>query len=256
MRRDIDEALHGWPFDPEPGEVVLVREVRARDGRSVLQTRVELGIMQMEVEGRPDGVRPHSFPTFLDYLRHRASTRSSAQGGGKSPWSMSVEHCAEADREFVQFYHRRVAWFALQRYDKTLQDAEHSIALMDFVRKYAPDPEYISTHERFRGLVLLHKTQATAAMALERRKPEESIDAIREGIDKLNEHQQAVATDTDDTPNDAYIEQLRVLEREIRNNYAVNKTLREQLDEAVAEEDYELAARIRDQIRAQARRSS
>jgi UvrB/uvrC motif len=254
MRRDIDEALHGWPYEPDPGEVVVAREVRARDGRNVLQIRVELGIMQLEVDGRPDGVRPHSFATFLDYLRHRASTRSSVQGGVKSPWTMSPEHCAEADREFVQFYHRRVAWLTLLRYDKALQDAEHSIALMDFVRKYATDTEYVASHERFRGLVLLHRTKATAALALERSKPEEAIDAIREGADRLIEHQQVVSTDTDDTPNDAYIEQLRALEREIRKKYAVEKTLREQLDEAVADEDYELAARIRDQIRAQARR--
>ena len=50
------------------------------------------------------------------------------------------------------------------------------------------------------------------------------------------------------------IEQLRILEQEIRKNFAVEKTLREQLDEAVAREDYEHAARLRDQIRARARR--
>jgi hypothetical protein len=254
MRRDIDEALHGWPYEPDPNEAMVAREIRARDGRSVLQIRVELGIMQLEVEGRPDGVRPHSFPTFLDYLRHRASARSSAQGGGKNPWSMSAEHCVEADREFVQFYKRRIAWLTLQRYDKALQDAEHSLALADFVRKHASDPEYVALHERSRGLVLLHKTQATAALAIERNKPEESVDAIREGIDRLIEHQQAIATDPDDAPNELYIEQLRAIEREIRKDYAVEKTLREQLDEAVAEEDYELAARLRDQIKAQTRR--
>ena len=90
--------------------------------------------------------------------------------------------------------------------------------------------------------------------ALERRKPEEAIDAVRDGIERLTEHQQAATIESDDTPNEALIEQLRVLDREIRKNYAVEKTLREQLDEAVAEEDYELAARLRDQIKAQARR--
>jgi hypothetical protein len=167
---------------------------------------------------------------------------------------MSAEHCVEADREFVQFYKRRIAWLTLQRYDKALQDAEHSLALADFVRKHASDPEYVALHERSRGLVLLHKTQATAALAIERNKPEESVDAIREGIDRLIEHQQAIATDPDDAPNELYIEQLRAIEREIRKDYAVEKTLREQLDEAVAEEDYELAARLRDQIKAQTRR--
>ena len=49
--------------------------------------------------------------------------------------------------------------------------------------------------------------------------------------------------------NDPLIEQLRALEGEIRKNFAVSKTLREQLDEAVATEDYERAARLRDLIR-------
>jgi protein-arginine kinase activator protein McsA len=44
-----------------------------------------------------------------------------------------------------------------------------------------------------------------------------------------------------------------MFEQEIRKNYAVEKTLREQLDEAVAREDYEQAARLRDMIRAQIR---
>jgi hypothetical protein len=253
MRRDIDEALHGWPYEPDPGEAVA-REIRARDGRNVLQIRIELGLLQLEVEGRPDGVRPHSFPTFLDYLRHRASTRSSAQGGGRTPWSMSVEHCVEVDREIIQFTHRRVAWLSLQRYDKALLDANHSLALMDFARKYASDVDYVANLERMRGLVLLHQAQASAAIALERNKPEEAIDVIREGVERLAENQQRLASDGEDVPNEAYLEQLRILEREIRKNYAVEKTLREQLDEAVAEEDYELAARLRDQIRAQARR--
>lgn len=248
MRRDIDEALQNWPYEPDPGEVIA-REVRARDGRNVLQIRIELGLMQLEVEGRPDGVRPHSFATYLDYLRHRSTVR-----GGKSPWTMTAEHCVEADREFVQFYHRRVAWLTLQRYDKALQDADHSLALMEFVRKYAPDPEYVASHERYRGLVLFHRTQAAAALALERRKPEEAIDVVRDGMERLIEHQQVVANESEETPNEALIEQLRVLEREIRKNFAVEKTLKEQLDEAVADEDYELAARLRDQIKAQARR--
>ncbi len=253
MRRDIDEALQGWPYDPEPGEVAA-RQVRARDGRPVLQIRVELGLLQMEVEARPDGVRPHSCPTYLDYLRNRAASKSSGSKSGR--WTMSPEHCGEADREFVQFYHRRIAWLTLQRYDRALLDADHSLALMDFVRDHGSDADYVASHERFRGLVLFHRTQAAVALALERMKPEEAIDAVRDGMDRLLEHQKAWAegADADDTPNETLVEQLRSLENDIRKNFAVEKTLREQLDEAVADEDYERAARLRDQIKAQARR--
>src|SRR5262245_32909076 len=175
MRRDMDEAIQGWPYEPEPGEVIA-REVQARDGRTVLQIRVELGVLQLEVNGRPDGARPHGFATYLDYLRYRAAGRGSgdgsSRGGASTPWRMSQDHCTEADREFVQFYHRRVAWLALMRYDRALRDADHTLALMDFVVEHGINEEYIGSHERFRGLVLFHRNQAAAAMALERRRPE------------------------------------------------------------------------------------
>lgn len=250
MRRDIDEALQGWPYDPEPGEVVA-REVRARDGRMVLQVRVELGMLQLEVEGRPDGVRPHNFATYLDYLRHRASARGSSALGKAAPWPMEPAHCVEADREFSQYYHRRVAWLSLQRYDRALRDSDHTLALMDFVARHAPEGEYIESHEKFRGLVLFHRTQALTALALERRKPEEAVDAVHDGLRRLAAHQETWGSDHDgeDAINEPLAEQLRVLEAEIRKNFAVSKTLKEQLDEAVADEDYERAARIRDLIR-------
>ena len=53
-RKDIDSLLRAWPY--EPGQV-SARLVKASDGREVLQMRVEMGILQMEVAGRPDG--PH-----------------------------------------------------------------------------------------------------------------------------------------------------------------------------------------------------
>ncbi len=254
MRRDLDDVIQGWPYDPEPGEV-LAREVRARDGRTVLQVRVELGVLQLEVGGRPDGLRPHGFATYLDYLRHCAAGRGQVPGGKSPPWMMSASQCGEADREFVQFNHRRVAWLALRRYDKAIQDADHTLALMDFIQRHGNEEEFIASHEQLRGPVLFHRTQAATILALERRHYEDAIDALREGIDRLNAHQNSWwdEHDADESPNPGLIDHLRNFEQEIRSNYRVEKTLREQLDEAVAREDYEQAARLRDKIKAQAR---
>ncbi len=256
MRRDLDDVIQGWPYDPEPGEI-LARELRARDGRSVLQIRVELGVLQLEVSGRPDGARPHGFATYLDYLRYCAASRGQAPGGKAPPWSMEQEHCDQADREFIQFYHRRMAWLSLRRYEKAILDADHTLALMDFVRRHGNDDDYIASHEQFRGLVQFHRTQAQALLAIERRHAEEAIDALREGVEKLAAHQHTWwdnrESDGSESPNPSLIEQLRLFEQEIRKNHAVEKTLREQLDEAVAREDYEQAARLRDMIRAQTR---
>jgi hypothetical protein len=126
---------------------------------------------------------------------------------------------------------------------------------MDFVRRHVNEDEYIASHEQFRGIVLFHRAEAVIALAIERQRPEEAIDAVRDGIDRLTAHQHAWWDEHDpgESPNPALVEQLRAFEQEIRKKFAVEKTLREQLDEAVAEEDYEQAARLRDQIRAQAR---
>ena len=255
MRRDMDDAMQGWPYDPVPGEIIA-REVRARDGRMVIQVRVELGVLQMEVTGRPDGTRPHGFATYLDYLRSRAAGRGNEPAtppGTVRPsiWTMQTEHGAGTDREFVQYYHRRVAWLALQRYERALMDADHTLTLMDFVVRHGNSEEYIDSHERFRGLVLFHRTQAAVALALERRKPDEAIDVVHDGIERLDHHHETWSADHEhlDTPNQSLMEQLRILDADIRKNYSVEKTLRERLDEAVENENYELAARLRDQIR-------
>jgi UvrB/uvrC motif len=256
MRRDLDDVIQGWPYDPEPGEV-LAREVKARDGRSVLQIRVELGVLQLELTGRPDGSRPHGFATYLDYLRYCAASRGQTPGGKAPSWTMEQEHRDGVDREFIQFYHRRVAWLSLRRYDRAILDADHTLALMDFVRRHGDDEDYVASHEQSRGLVQFHRTQAQALIAIERRRPEEAIDALREGMEKLAGHQrtwwESREIDSSDSPNPGLVDQLRMFEQDIRKNYAVEKTLREQLDEAVAREDYEQAARLRDLIRAQTR---
>ena len=255
MPRDLDDVIRGWPHDPVPGEH-LARELRARDGRKVLQVRIELGVLQLEVTGRPDGARPHGFVTYLDYLRHTAANRELGPGGKAPRWLMSAEQCAASDREFIQFYHRRVAWRTLGRHDRAIEDADHTLALMDFVRRHGNGEEYITSHEQFRGIVLFHRTEAAFALALERHRPEEAIDALHDGIDRLNTHQRVwwEEHDPSESPNPKLVEQLCKIEEEIRQKFVVEKTLREQLGEAVAREDYEQAARLRDQIQAQARR--
>ena len=188
MQHDLDEVIKGWPFDPEYGEH-QAREVRAQDGRKVLQVRVELGLLQLEVTGRPDGMRPHGFDSYFDYLRHCAASRRAAPGGKAPGWLMSTEQCAELDREFIQLYHRRMAWLALGRYDRAIQDAEQTIALMDFVRRHGIDEDYVASHEEFRGIVLFDRALAAVALALKQNRPAAAIDAIREGIERLATHQ-------------------------------------------------------------------
>src|SRR5260370_41804856 len=101
MSQDIDAALHGWDFRPG---LVQARLVQAADGRQVIQRRVDLGILQIETTGRPDGTRPHGCATYSDYLRQQAGVADRA-------WQSVVlgeEQCEEAHRKSSQYYHRSI----------------------------------------------------------------------------------------------------------------------------------------------------
>ena len=44
--------------------------------------RIDLGLLQMELDGRPDGQRPHGFESLLDYYEAR---RKKAGGRRRKP---------------------------------------------------------------------------------------------------------------------------------------------------------------------------
>src|SRR5262245_65323432 len=96
-KENIDRILRDWPYDPQG---ISVRKKKGDDGREVLQMRLDLGLLQLEVSGRPDGVRPEGQETYYAHLQKKAD----AEG---ETFQMSEDECEEADREFVQYYHRR-----------------------------------------------------------------------------------------------------------------------------------------------------
>jgi hypothetical protein len=241
MSPDLTLILRDWEYAPG---TIQARLAEARDGRSVLQLRVDLGILQMETTGRPDGTRPNGFATYLEYLRHKVDRAERAE----KPFVLTEAQCDEADREFVQFYHRRVGWLALREFSRAVADADHTLALMDLVRTHSPNPQYTLAHEQYRGFVLFHRTQAAAAEAVSRDQPEAAIDALRDGLRRI----QAFFTEhglEEQMDEDGMVQQLRMLEKQLRDRHGIEATLNEQLERAIADEDYEVAARLRDALR-------
>jgi hypothetical protein len=241
-QRDIDEVLREWPF--EPG-AVSARTVRADGGRTVIQMRVELGVLQMETEGRPDGERPGGAETYLDYLNSQLIHRPAA-------FQLSEEQCAEVDREFLQFYQRRICWMALRQFDRAVADADHTLALMDFLRHRSPDEAWFLSHEQYRPFVLFHRTQAAALRELDSAGPEAAVEEINRGLKRIRAVFQAV-DEVEGFDDDEMVGQLLQLQQWFRDRYRVHRTLSEKLADAIAAEEYELAAQLRDEI---ARRKS
>jgi len=236
-RQDIDFILHQWPFKPG---VIAARLIRTGEGREVIQMRIEMGLLQMETTGRPDGEHPGGVDSCLDWLRELARSQGDS-------FALTEAQCLEIDREFVQFYHRRICCLALRQFGWALADADYTLQLMDFVAAHAPNPEWSLSHEQYRPFVLFHRIQAAAMLAVEEHGAEAAIETINRGLNEMREVFAKFGAE-EQFDGDELVGQLAVMKESLREEYRVGKTLAEQLADAVAAEEYERAARLRDEI--------
>ncbi|PQO48216.1 UvrB/UvrC motif-containing protein [Blastopirellula marina] len=235
-REDIDPIIKSWTF--EPGKLTA-RLVVASDGRDVLQMRIEMGLLQMETSGRPDGEKPFNFDSYLEYIQ--------AQIVADDTVMLNDPDCVEIDREFVQLYHRRICWLALREYERAVRDADHTLALMDVCRNRSDDPEWIESHEHFRPFVMFHRIQAKSLIELEKHTPEHAIEELTNGVEELRSIHETNGTEEAFEEDELHIRLIELRET-LREQFEVGQTLNEQLADAVAHENYEKAAKIRDRI--------
>ena len=116
---DISRILKGWAY--KAGRL-NVRVAEAADGREVLQLRIELGIIQMELSGRPDGVLQDGYPSLLALFESRGT-----QGG------LEPDMCRRLREEGVQRSHRSAALFAIGRWKETIRDCNENLQLFDLL---------------------------------------------------------------------------------------------------------------------------
>lgn len=241
MSKDIASVLAGWDHDPDD---VQVRIVAGDDGRDKLQMRVELGLLQMELSGRPDGSRPEGFESLLD--AHEAEARE-AEGRGDD-YQLGPEACRDLMREGYQYYQRYLAAFHLQRYDLVVRDTERNLRLFAFAVRHARRQRDRLQFD-YRPYVLMMRARARAHMALTTRRYDTALGAIDEGVAAirgfLHEYQQE-----DQEAECAELVSLQRFRTEVERERPVGpaERLERQLAQAVAQEEYEEAARLRDQI--------
>jgi hypothetical protein len=217
-----------------------VRRVAGRDGRPVLQMRVDMGLLQLETTGRPDGERPHGLPTYYDYLVSAAFDEG-------PQFELNEERRVEIDREFYQFYHRRICWLALQEYANAATDAEHSLRLMDFTSANSADRQWAVMHEQYRPFVMFHHVQARALVKLQENDPAAAVEILTSGLESLRKLFGAHGAE-EQFEDDLFVTKLREMQASIKSQFSLGPSLAEQLAQAVADEQYELAAKLRDKL--------
>src|SRR6202011_6421011 len=145
------------------------------DGHEKLQLRIDLGVLQMELSGRPDGVRPYGCESLLEYHQRRA-TRVEERG---ETYELTPEQCAELQQEGIQYYHRYLSLFQINDFAGVVRDTQRNLDLFDFVDAHTERDELSWTLQQFRPYVLMMNTRAKASIFLGQGKFPEAIAEIR-----------------------------------------------------------------------------
>jgi hypothetical protein len=261
---DISPILGNWSYRPDE---ITVRIVDGEQGRRKIQLRLDLGILQMEFDGRPDGRRIHDCDSWFDFHLGRQKEHDRANPDS-APYLLEPEDCQELLREGVQYYHRYLSFWHLGLYELCARDTERNLRLFAFVREHARDDRVRLEFDQWRPYVTMMHARAVATPLVELEQWEAAVNVLDAGIRGIERfladyNQMEKASQVGEL---AFLQRWRqeILEKnppralagpEASTEPAVAappdplKQAREELARAIQEERYEDAAHLRDNLR-------
>ncbi len=246
MNYDLDVLLMDWCC---PEDRICARIVRGRDGAEFLQLRVDLGLLQMLPDGRPDGARYRDCSSALEFVgRALRSARTLDRGA----WQ-------ELGRELQQLTYRRLALSALcdealEREDleaahahlhRTLRDLDASRTILTTL---ADEERPAADHSgQLAGLIFTRARLVARTRALEGR-VNDALEELERGLEELRELLLGAGIEADALAEDQGVQLLEALRRQLGDREPAGSSLHAELDDALAREDYKAAARLRDEM--------
>lgn len=281
---DISKILSEWSF--EPGQV-NARLIQGDDGDPKVQVRLDLGLIQMNWAGRPDGQRPQGFDSLLDFQEaqhdawavgqlgdvgeeHRRPPREApespideqpevpAEPGAATPgdedagedFELTPEDCRQLRDEAVQYYHRYVALLVLEEYEAVIRDTSRNLRLLEFCSQHAKEDSDRIILEQFRPYIMMMRARALAGAALKDDQPKASVFALDESLAEIQKYFADRGT-PELFEQSSEVEALRGMREALVPRLPVSQKseLRQRLQRALDQENYELAAILRDELR-------
>ena len=241
---DLRRILKSWPYDPDND----ARVVTGDDGLEVLQVRTPLGIEQQEIDGRPDGARPHGKDSVLDFYLERLEQARAA--GKETSFELGADDCSELFNEGTLFYFRYVRLFQLKDWARTIRDTARNLRVFDFVHRYAHREEDQQYLEKWRPYVVRVNATAAAMLALDQKAFGKALRITHEAIARI-EGLPDLEDETFRFERERSLEGLRDLDSQIQKNRPLSELeqLERQLREAIDQQEFERAAQLRDRIR-------
>jgi hypothetical protein len=247
MDYDISRLLEDWEY--QSGQVV-VRRFQGRDGKEKIQLRVDLGLLQMNAEGRPDGKQPWGYPSLLEHYQARLHQHVGAHEGSGEGFRLGPDDCGRLQLEFLQYYHRCICLHQLKDYAAVVRDAERNLAALNLVAKYAASEELAWGLRQFEPQLIMVLTRARGEQALAVEDYALAEKVTEEGLEHLRTFY-ANLGNPEAAEQSGEVQALTGWIEEIRSKRPLSERerLERALQEAVNREDYERAARVRDALR-------
>lgn len=253
---DLGKILKGWQYDPTD-ETANVRVIKGPDGVEKVQLRIRFGLLQIFADATPE---TGGISVLEDIKRelaeHRAKKRSD------KGFSINALRTAQASQEIMDYYQRRICFFLLGDYRRARRDAEHNLEILSILKKYSVDEKAVLGHDRYRAFMLMDRARASAMVAVEDGDLKGAVAEIDKAIGDIQNFYRAYSRPELEARSNE-IEVLRNLKADLRSDHEIELSERERLDilleeqsHAIAREDYEKAARLRDEIERLSGRSS
>lgn len=248
MTLDLDELLAGW--NCATGEI-CARVVSGRGGTELIQLRVDLGVMQMFPDGRPDGLRYHGFESAYDFIKHELNIGA----------SVAEEHWRELERELYQVNYRRLALASLAEdalaandpdaacayLERALRDISESLLRLKAAAEH-PESGFSMGSMALRPTLVFHGGRLSVQLRVAEQRFEEAVEQAALAADALDGLLAEIGLEEDQRAADPGIAFLLELEQRLRSEYGIPATLRERLADALDREDFETAAQLRDEL--------
>ncbi|HZL42010.1 MAG TPA: UvrB/UvrC motif-containing protein [Verrucomicrobiae bacterium] len=247
MDFDITGLLEHWDY--KPGQVV-VRKFKGKDGQEKIQLRVDLGLLQMNTEGRPDGKRPFGHESLFAYFQSKLYRHLAQHGGSDGEFKLKAEDCAKLQIESLQYHHRYICLLQLADYAGVVRDAKHNLAVFDFVAKHSTSEEMAWSLRQFQPQLLMILTRALTMEAMEADDYPAAIDQIETGLEQIRDfYREHSKQDLMEQSGEIHSLETWLLEMRANRPLSAKEKLEKALSDAVQREDYERAAQMRDALR-------
>ena len=231
---DLSEILQEWPW--RPGRLD-VRRLQGGDGRALLQVRVELGVLQMEADDRPDGRRFRGAASALDHFR-----------GGSA--RLNPEDVAEVATEVGQRRQRALACAMLEDWVRVRRDALDNLEALDLLAAQAAQHADRARFEPWRPHELSMRARAEASIALGAGRRDLAQAALDSGLRAVQECCTRLGMrDRAETGPEVTLLRALVDALTLKLPASQRAELERRLQQALLAENYELAAILRDELR-------